>query len=137
MERSGDVYIRLAEHLSTLGMGYPLTDDLLEILRDNFSPEEALVALALPTRVAPLRPVPAHEIAPLVDLPREEVISILEKLAGRGLLFCVRTEEGIWGYALQQVGFGFPQLYFWKGEDTDTARHMAGLVAKYFNRKVT
>lgn len=137
MGKSGDVYLRLAEHLSTLGMGYPVTEDLVEILRDNFSPKEALVALALPTRVAPLRPVPAAEVVPLVDLPREEVIHTLEELAGRGLLFCARTEKGLPGYALQQVGFGFPQLYFWRGEDTDTARHMAGLVAKYFNRKVT
>ncbi len=137
MEKLNDVYIRLADHLSALGMGYPVTDDLLVILRENFSPKEALVALALPTRVAPLQPVPAREITPLVDLPQEEVIGILEGLAGRGLLFCAETKDGVKGYALQQVGFGFPQLYFWRGEDTDTSRHMAGLVAKYFNRKVT
>jgi Pyruvate/2-oxoacid:ferredoxin oxidoreductase delta subunit len=134
---TGEVYDRLAEHLSTLGMGYPVTEDLLEILRENFSPEEARVALALPTRIAPLQPVPAREIVPGVDLPEEEVLETLERLAERGLLFCAETAAGERGYALQQVGFGFPQLYFWRGEETDTARHMAGLVAKYFNRKVT
>jgi len=36
-----------------------------------------------------------------------------------------------------QVGFGFPQTFFWKGEDTPHARQMARLVAKYFNREVT
>ncbi len=137
MDPDEKVYERLAEHLSTLGMGYPVTEDLLEILRDNFRPEEALVALALPTRISPLRPVPASEVVPLVDLPPEEVRRILEELARRGLLFSGLTESGAPGYALQQMGFGFPQLYFWRGEDTDHARTMAGLVAKYFNRKVT
>ncbi len=134
---TGDVYERLAEHLSALGMGYPVTDDLLEILRDNFSPEEARVALAVPTRVAPLQTVPAGDILPRVDLPGEETVEILERLAERGLLFSEEGPSGERGYALQQVGFGFPQLYFWRGEETDTARHMAGLVAKYFNRRVT
>ena len=137
MKSEKDVYERLAEHLSTLGMGYPVTEDLLEILRDNFAPEEAMVALALPTRVAPLQTVPAEEVFPHVDLPREDALRILDDLASRGLLFSAPTPSGEPGYGLQQVGFGFPQLYFWRGEDTEHARNMAGLVAKYFNRKVT
>ncbi len=137
MESKKDVYERLAEHLSTLGMGYPVTEDLLEILRENFSPEEAQVALALPTRIAPFQPVPVDEILPRVDLAGDEVVDILDRLADRGLLFSAETPTGEKGYALQQVGFGFPQLYFWKGEETDTARNMAELIAKYFNRRVT
>ncbi len=132
-----DIYKRLAEHLSQLGMGYPPTEDLEEILKANFTAKEAEVALALPTRVIPLQPVGTDEIMEAVSLPRVELEQILEGLADKGLLYSGTTEDGTKGYALQQVGFGFPQTFFWKGEDTPHARNMAALVAKYFNREVT
>ncbi|MBW1701081.1 MAG: 4Fe-4S binding protein [Deltaproteobacteria bacterium] len=136
MEES-DIYGRLAHHLSFLGMGYPPTEDLVEILRENFSPTEAEVALAIPTRVIPLQPVMVDEIIGRVNLTRPELVAVLDDLSMRGLLFSSKTEDGEKGYALQQVGFSFPQTFFWKGEDTAHARNMADLVAKYFNRKVT
>jgi predicted transcriptional regulator len=132
-----DVYVQLADHLSLLGMGYPPTEDLVEILRENFSPTEVEVALAIPTRVIPLQPVNVDEIIDRVNLNRTELIGVLDALSRRGLLFSSETEDGEKGYALQQVGFSFPQTFFWKGEDTAHARNMASLVAKYFNRKVT
>lgn len=132
-----DIYKRLADHLSSLGMGYPPREDLEEILRENFTPREAQVALALPTGVIPLQPTGIGEIMEAVHLPRGELEDILEGLSQRGLLFSGKTKEGKNGYALQQVGFGFPQAFFWKGEDTPHARNMAALVAKYFNRRVT
>ena len=57
---SDDIYRRLAKHLASLGMGYPEKEELLEILRENFTPLEAEVALAIPTRVIPFEAVPAH-----------------------------------------------------------------------------
>jgi NAD-dependent dihydropyrimidine dehydrogenase PreA subunit len=118
-------------------MGYPPNEDLEEILRTSFSPLEAEVALAIPTRVIPLQPTGIDEIIGAVNFPRPELEEILEGLLQRGLLFSGNTKDGKKGYALQQVGFGFPQTFFWKGEDTPHARNMANLVAKYFNRKVT
>jgi len=132
-----DVYRRLAYHLSTLGLGCPVREDLLDILKENFTPEEAEVALSLPTKVAPLQPVGIDEIASKASLPKAELTDILERLSQRGLLFSGKTKDGEKGYALQQVGYGFPQTFFWKGEDTPHARNMANLVAKYFNRQVT
>jgi ferredoxin len=117
-------------------MGYPPSQDLEEILRANFTSMEAEVALALPTGVIPLQPAGIDEIMGAVGLPREELEGILEGLSQRGLLFSGKTKDGKKGYALQQVGFGFPQAFFWKGENTPHARNMAALVAKYFNRKV-
>jgi NAD-dependent dihydropyrimidine dehydrogenase PreA subunit len=116
-------------------MGLPYREELLDILRENLTPREAEVALLLPTRVAPMQPVGVAEIAQNAGLSREELVGILESLAERGLLFTGETREGEKGYALQQVGFGFPQTFFWKGEDTPHARHMAHLLAKYFNRQ--
>jgi hypothetical protein len=34
------VYQRLAEHLSCLGMGYPCREDLIDILKENFTEKE-------------------------------------------------------------------------------------------------
>jgi hypothetical protein len=54
---SEDVYEKLSQHLASLGMGYPPKEELLEILRRNFSPPlEAQVALAIPTEVIPWEP---------------------------------------------------------------------------------
>jgi len=135
--RTKDIYRQLADHLSSLGMGYPPSEDLEDILRANFSPTEAEVALAFPTRVIPLQTREIDEIMEEVHLPRADLEDILEGLSKKGLLFSGKTKDGKMGYALQQVGFGFPQTFFWKGENTSHARNMATLVAKYFNRKVT
>ena len=72
-----------------------------------------------------------------VAMSPEDLESALDRLAEKGLLSVGPTATGEKGYALLQVGFGFPQTFFWKGEDTPHARQMALLVAKYFNREVT
>jgi len=132
-----DVYERLALHLSALGMWLPYREELVDILRENFTPTEAEVALALPTKVAPLQPVAVDDIIGRVDLAREELAGILERLAERGLVYSGRTERGEKGYALIQRGFGFPQVFHWKGERTPYAEKMAEMLASYYRRKVT
>jgi Fe-S-cluster-containing hydrogenase component 2 len=132
-----NVYTRLAEHVSRLGMGYPVREDLVAILRELFSPLEAEVALAIPTRPIPLEPVSVDEIRKGADLDRSALVEVLEGLDQKGLLYSAHLQSGEKGYALHQVGFGFPQTFHWKGEDTPQARKMARLTAKYFNRQVT
>jgi H+/Na+-translocating ferredoxin:NAD+ oxidoreductase subunit B len=132
-----DVYSRLADHLSNVGMGYPVRDTLLDILKENLNPIEAEITLALPEGVIPLSPVSVDEILSRVTIPRSELEPALESLAQNGALYVGTTPTGEKGYALLHVGFGFPQAFFWKGEDTPHARKMAGLVAKYFNTQVT
>jgi len=132
-----DVYQRLAAHLSHLTMSYPVREDLIEILRENYSPQEAEVAMAFPTKVIPLDPVSVKEISLSLDLPEDELVAILEGMVMKGLLYSAPTKDGPMGYALHQPSFGFPQTFFWKGQDTPHARKMAKMVAKYFNRQVT
>jgi ferredoxin len=132
-----NVYQRLADHLGHVGMGYPIRETLLDILRENFNPSEAEIALALPAGVIPFSTVCVSEIGTRVAMSPEELESALDRLAEKGLLYAGPTSSGEKGYALLQVGFGFPQTFFWKGEDTPHARKMALLVAKYFNREVT
>ena len=131
-----DIYEKLAFHLSALVMWLPYREELVDILRENFTPTEAEVALALPTKVIPLQPVGVDDIIGKVNLPREELVDILERLAERGLLYSGRTKEGEKGYALTQRGFGFPQTFHWKGEKTPYAKKMAEMLANYYRRKV-
>ena len=132
-----NVHERLAKHLSTLGMGLPHRDDLVDILKSVFSKTEAQVALLLPTTHIPLKPTPLAELARSSDLEPQEVAAILEGLAAKKLIFSGLTENGEMGYALHQAGFGFPQAFFWEGKDTPQAREMTRLILKYFNRQVT
>ncbi len=131
---SDDSYRKLAKHLSSLGMGYPEKEELLDILRDNFTPLEAEVALSLPTRVIPFEPTPVDGISPPANLSREELGKILSHLAQRGLLFSKKLKDGRTGYALQQFGYGFPQTFFWRGVDTPNAKKLAEQVIKYSKR---
>ena len=128
---NGDVYKKLAKHLSSLGMGYPEKEELLEILKENFTPLEAEVALAIPTRVIPFEPVPVAKIELPDHLSKEELEKILSNLAQRGLIFSKRLKDGSTGYALQQFGYGFPQTFFWGGVHTPNAKRMAELITKY------
>ena len=107
-----NVYQRLAKHLGSLGMGYPEKEELLEILKENFTPLEAEVALGIPTEVIPFEPIPTDEIVPPPQLSRQALEHLLSNLAHRGLLFSKKLEDGRVGYALQQFGYGFPQTFF-------------------------
>jgi hypothetical protein len=93
-------------------MGYPLEEDLIEMLRENYTESEAEVALAIPNTVIPLEAVGVDEILQEINLSREELAETLEHLYQKGLLFSGKTKDGEKGYALLQVGFGFPQTFF-------------------------
>ncbi|MCP4578763.1 MAG: hypothetical protein GY846_21000 [Deltaproteobacteria bacterium] len=121
---NNNVYGRLAKHISFLNMGYPPTEALEEILRENFSPVEAEAALAIPNRVIPLQSEFFANIRKRSDLSGNELKALLDGLAERGLIFSEKTDHG-------ETGYAFPQTFFWKGEDTPQSRKMAGLVAKY------
>lgn len=131
---SETVYDQLAKHLSALGMGYPPKEELLDILKESFTPREAEVALAIPTHVIPFQLARFSEIAAQLDVPADEVRETLENLAGRGLIFSGRMGDGARGFALQQFGYGFPQTYFWKGAETPFSKRMAELVVRYAKR---
>ena len=132
-----DVFKELARHLNSLAIGYPESEILEIILRENFSPAEAEAALALPNKVIPLQPVTVDEIAASLKVPLGDLGRILEKLAQRGLLFSGETKKGKKGYALQQVGFGFPQSFFWKNEESHHTHDMAEKVGRYFTSEKT
>lgn len=126
-----DIYEKLAAHLSKLPMGLPASEELIEILKESFTPREAEVATALPNNVVPLGFVEISKIPKVAGLSKEEMVEVLENLSQRGLVFTGKTQSGEKGYALWQYGFGFPQVFHWKGEDTPQARKMAEHLHKY------
>ena len=85
-----NVYQRLADHLSNVGMGYPVRETLLEILRENLNPSEAEIALALPTGVIPFHAVSVSDIGARVAMSHEDLESALDRLAEKGF-------PGTWG----------------------------------------
>jgi len=133
--KKNDADIKLCTHLSYLGMGFPATKELEKILEESFTPKEARVALALPTKVAPLNPVSVEDISKEIYLPHDELSKTLENLSSRGLLYSGLTAQGKKGYALHQMGYGFPQVFFWKGEKSSFSRQMARLVTNYRKAK--
>ncbi|MGD2098589.1 MAG: 4Fe-4S binding protein [Desulfobacterales bacterium] len=132
-----DLYTRLAKHLESLTMGYPYTDELLDLLQEMFNPVEAQVALAIPNDLEPLQVVGLDTIAARSNLPLPEVTQALDSMAGRNMLYTAPTVDGAIGYALLQVGYGLPQTFFWKGKQDDTTKRMAKLVLKYFTVPTT
>ena len=132
-----DLYNRLATHMEHLTMGYPYTEELIDLLKEMFSPKEAQVAMAIPNDLAPLAVVSLENIAARADLPLSAVAEALEAMAARNILFTAPTEDGSTGYALLQVGYGLPQTFFWGGKQDKTAKRMAKLVLNYFKVPIT
>ena len=132
-----DLYNRLAIHMEHLTMGYPYTEELIDLLKEMFSPVEARTALAIPNDLAPLQVVRLEDIAARSDLPLPDVASALESMAARNILFTAPSKDGTKGYALLQVGYGLPQTFFWAGKQDETAKRMAKLVINYFKVPIT
>lgn len=132
-----DLYNRLAVHMEHLTMGYPYTEELIDLLKEMFSPAEAQVALAIPNDLAPLQVVSLENISARADLPLPAVAEALESMSARNILFTAPAKDGSTGYALLQVGFGLPQTFFWAGKEDETAKRMAKLILNYFKVPVT
>lgn len=126
-----DIYRTLMKHLGEVGIGYPQIDEFLEVLRKTITPEEAEVALGLPIRLPPMEVEEVGAIARRAHKSAEHVAPILEKLAQKGFLYKDLTASGTPGYSFIQIGFGIPQLFFWKGEITDEVREISRPLLKY------
>jgi len=81
-----DIYGQLRAKLAAHPMGAPDSQEIQEILRILFTPEEAAVALHLP-----FRPRRDSEIARDADLPLEEVITRSESMADKGLVYAYES----------------------------------------------
>jgi len=132
-----DIYVQLAHHLEDLIMGYPYDQNLVDLLKEMFNPDEARVALAIPNDLAPLEVVDLETIAGRSKLPEPVVSETLGSLSRKHVIFTGKTLQGDVGYALLQVGYGMPQTFFWSGRQDETARRMAKVVLSYFSVPIT
>jgi len=82
-----DVYRELMKHLGNVGIGYPQYDEFLTVLEKKITPEEAEIALGLPTRLPPFEVEEVTAIAQRARKPVEEVARKLESLAEKGFLY--------------------------------------------------
>lgn len=106
-----DVFAKLAKHLDNLPAGFPPTESGVElrILKRLFTPEEAAAALGLT-----MMPEPAAPIGERLEMETCELESLLETMAGKGLIFSIDKGEtslymaaqfviGIWEYHLNDL----------------------------------
>lgn len=131
------VYFSLAEHLKDLVMGFPFSEELINLLREVYDREEAATIIGLPNDLDPLITVSSAAVAAALGRSAHEVGPVLDRLAAKNLIYSGPTPEGEKGYALLQVGYGMPQTFFWNGRMDDRAKKLGWLVYKYFNTKTT
>ncbi len=135
MTLSTDVFQRLAAHLSMTGM--PLTDALVDLLKETFTENQAQIALLLTPWPIPLKTQTIDEIAGHSGISKDTIQESLDALVAKNLIFYNTNANGQKAYAFHHAGFGFPQSFFWNGSQSETAQKMTKLVLKYFNRDTT
>jgi len=131
------VYKKLAEHLDKLSMGYPSSQELLDLLQAMFTPEEAEAAMGISTDLLPLQVEDVATIAKRSGMPADIADGLLAGMASKRAIYSAPTPSGEMGYALHQVGYGIPQSYLWGGPEGDASAEMAKLLLKYFSVPVT
>lgn len=116
---NGTAYERLAEGLDRLANGFPRTESGVElrILAHVFTPEEAEIAAALSSR-----PSVPSEIAQRVGMEPEHVAATLERLAGRSVIWTMRTEERVEYRLAPFLPVGFYEAHSLEEHDPAYAR---------------
>jgi len=122
---SSDPYAQLAARMNQFYTGAPQTDELLAILRELFSPEEAALATALPGNSTPLA-----AIAERAGRPAEQIEPLLESMAGKGLAYS-RESKGVRRYSLLPLMPGIAEIQMMKGAPTPAKSRIAQLFDDY------
>jgi ferredoxin len=121
-----DPFERLRAKLDRHPMGTPAHPAILSILRELFTPDEARLALSMS-----FKGLEIEEIAKRAGVPALEASSLLESMANKGLIYCVKTKERI-RYTLIPPMPGFFEFSLVKGEETAQTRRLVGLWEDYF-----
>lgn len=125
-----DLYERLVERMSKGVTEFP--KGLVVVLKEWLSEKEASVALSLPCGRPPCEIEEIDKIAEKVDLEYEELSQILEDMANKGMLYSRLSENGKPGYALLQIGYGFPQSFYWNKKKPDEVTSLGKMLANYW-----
>ncbi|MDD5748120.1 MAG: 4Fe-4S binding protein [Actinomycetota bacterium] len=125
-----DVYEELREHLDKHPTGAPFSEELIEILENLFTPDEAKVA-----SVTPFRPKPASQIAKRAGISEGEAKGLLESLADKGLVFA-REKNGEWGYAMLPIIPGIFEFPYMRGVKDSTLKRLSKLWERYLKEHI-
>lgn len=123
-----DVYLALAKHLDKMPVGAPRSEELLEILRILFTPEEARLATKLPFVNTPLSVISAE-----IGIPPEELGRILDGMAFKGTVFR-SVKDGVPRYRLLPTLVGFSETPFWPGKENEKVKKLAHLWIGYLRK---
>jgi electron transport complex protein RnfB len=126
MNMPEDIYEVLARHLDEMPVGAPMSDELLEILRILFTPEEAELGASLPFMNATL-----EDISGATGMPAEQLQGVLDGMVSKGTVFR-SAKGGVTKYRLLPTVVGFSETPFWPGQDNERVRRLAPLWNKYF-----
>ena len=119
-------YLMLARHLDNSLLGAPLNDELLALLQEMFSPEEAGLCAEIP-----FKPVGAEELAQKAGLDHQKLGKRLADMARRGLLYEKETQKGSY-YSLLPLVPGMLETQFMTGEMSSGKKKLAALFNAYY-----
>jgi Na+-translocating ferredoxin:NAD+ oxidoreductase subunit B len=126
-----DPYDELAKHLASNTYGWldyvPESGAFQKLLKEMFDEEEAGALINIPVKPIPLEFICFEEIANKSNIPKEKLEKIFDQIADRGLLFSGTTKEGKKGYSFLKRGYGFPQIFCWKGEKNEKTMRFINL----------
>jgi len=121
-----ETYAALAKHLDKMPIGAPMSEELMEILRILFTPEEAELGSRLPFMNTGL-----DALSSMTGMPAGELEAMLEGMVSKGTVF--RSEKGgVVKYRLLPTVVGFSETPFWPGKDNERVRKLAPLWRRYF-----
>jgi Pyruvate/2-oxoacid:ferredoxin oxidoreductase delta subunit len=122
-----EIYERLMDKFAKKGGRYPGMDipEFYELASELFTPEEALVATAMPKGFST-----AEQLAPTLDKSKEEVAATLETMTSKGLLLAI-SMNGTETYSLPPFVPGIFEYQFLRGTSTERDRKLAKLIRAY------
>lgn len=122
------LYESLRQKIDQHPMGAPEDETIIAILEELFEPEEARLAMSMS-----FKGLEAREIALRAGIGEELAYSMLEKMAGKGVIYCARSGEST-RYALMPPMPGFFEFSLMKGERTERNLRMGRLWDQYFEK---
>ncbi len=121
-----DTYKKLREKIDGHPMGAPEHPSITSILKELFRPEEARLALSMS-----FKPLEASEIAGRGNVTSDDAYSLLESMADKGIIYCVKS-RGLKRYALMPPMPGFFEFPLMTGEETPRNMRLGRLWEEYF-----
>ena len=123
-----ELYEKLLDRIAEHPMGAPRDETILAILQELFDVEEAWLALGMS-----LKGLPVTKIAERAGIAVDRASTLLEQMANKGIIYCVKSEKGA-QYALMPPMPGFFEFSLMKGERNPRTDRMGKLWDDYFKK---